>query len=354
MTPYLVVMIAFAVLAVLAPQRKPDRLTWALAFVVLVAFVGLRHKVGMDWNNYLVMIARVKEVSLLESFDYAEPGYATLLWLSAYFGAGIYGANVVGAIVLMSGIFRLSSRTPLPWISLAASLPFLVVVVGMSANRQAMAIGVLLWLAAGWEESTLRRRLAMTLLAALFHFSAIFFLMFAVLGLKLRTSYKVVLALVMLVIMLAFLQLSGGAEYYSQIYVSGQSEDIYSPGAIIHVLLNGLPATLVLMSPPFRRRLFPGALLVQMAWVAMAMIPLALLFSVAAGRMTLYLFPVSMYVLSALPSIMHNVIQRAVLRTVTAGVLSLVLWFWLGYANSSRAHIPYTNVLWISSAELHL
>ena len=354
MTPYLAIMAVFALLAVLAPRRKPDRMMWALAFIVLVVFVGLRHKVGMDWNNYLVMISRVRDVPIFESLDFAEPGYAILLWLSAWLGTGIYGANVVGAIVLMFGIFKFSSRTPLPWISLATSLPFLVVVVGMSANRQAMAIGILLWLAAGWQESTLRRRVAITLLAAMFHFSAIFFLMFAVLGLKMKAVYKAVLALIMLVGMLLFLQLSGGAEYYDQLYVSGQSEEIYSPGAIIHVLLNGLPASLVLMSRTYRQRLFPTTLLVQMAWVAMAMIPLALFFSVAAGRMTFYLFPVSMYVLSALPSLMPNTIQRAVVRTLTACVLSAVLWFWLGYSNSSLAHIPYSNMIWMDSRELHL
>jgi hypothetical protein len=239
-------------------------------------------------------------------------------------------------------------------VALATSLPFLVVVVGMSANRQAMAIGILLWLAAGWQESTLRRRVAITLLAAMFHFSAIFFLMFAVLGLKMKAVYKAALAMVMLAGMLVFLQVSGGAEYYGQLYVSGQSEEIYSPGAIIHVLLNGLPACLVLMSRPYRQRLFPSTLLVQMAWVAMAMIPLALVFSVAAGRMTFYLIPVSMYVLSALPSMMANTIQRAVVRTVTASLLSGVLWFWLAYSNSSLAHIPYNNVAWMDVRELHL
>ena len=112
--------------------------------------------------------------------------------------------------------------------------------------------------------------------------------------------------------------------------------------------------SLVLMSRPYRQKLFPTTLLVQMAWVAMAMVPLALVFSVAAGRMTFYLFPVSMYVLSALPLLMRSAVQRAAIRTVTACVLSGVFWFWLGFSNSSLAHIPYSNVLWMNSYELHL
>lgn len=354
MTPYLVIMAAFALLAVLAPRQKPDRLMWALAFVVLVVFVGLRHKVGMDWNNYLFMIARVRDVTLWEAFAFAEPGYATLLWLSERAGTGIYGINLVGAFIMMLGIFRFSYRTPLPWVALAASLPILVIVVGMSANRQAMAIGVLMWLVAGWQQASMKKRVALTLLASMFHFSAIFFLMFCVLGLKMKNSYKLVIASVMVLVMLVFLQLSGGADYYDAVYVSGQSEETFSSGAIIHVLLNGLPALLVFLKRPLRAKLFPTTLMIQMACVALSLIPLALVFSAASGRMTLYLFPVSMYVFSALPSLMPNVIQRAVIRTVSAAVLSVILWYWLSYANSSAAHVPYNNALWMDARELHL
>ncbi len=354
MTAYLLVMALFAMLAVLAPRRAPDRLAWFLAFLVIVCFVGLRHKVGMDWNNYLIMIGRVSDVPLTAAFSVAEPGYAALLWMSAALGTGIYGANVVGAIVLMLGIFKFSGRTPLPWLSVAASLSFLVVVVGMSANRQAMAIGILLWLVAGWQEYSLKKRVSITLLAGMFHFSAIFMLMFTVLGLRLSVLQKVSLATLMVATMVAFLQLTGGAEYYDQVYVSGQSEIAYSPGAIIHVLLNGFPAALVLLKKPFRQRLFPSTLLVQMAWVAMALVPLAVFFSAAAGRMTLYLFPVSMYVLAALPSLFPNGVQRAAVRTLLACWLSAVLGFWLQYSNSGYAYIPYSNIVWMDHRDLHL
>jgi hypothetical protein len=329
-------------------------MAWAIAFIVLVLFVGLRHKVGMDWNNYLLMISRVVDVPLTDAFAVAEPGYAMLLWLSGAAGAGVYGANLVGAVIFLFGVFRFASRCPSPWVALAAAFPFLIVVVGMSANRQAIAIGLLLWLVAGWQEFTLRKRVAITLMAALFHFSAIFFLIFSALDLKLRPGYKLVVGLVMLTLMLAFLQMSGGAQYYDQLYVTGQSEITYSPGALMHVLLNGLPALLVVAGGIFRKQLFPNSLMVQMAWVAMSLIPLALVFSAASGRMTLYLFPVSMYAFSALPAMMSSGVQRAAIRTLLAGVMSFMLWYWLAFANSSLAHIPYNNVFWMDATELHL
>ncbi len=354
MLPYFFVTIAIVLAAVLLPQKKPHPVAWGMAFVVLVLFIGLRHKVGMDWNNYLLMVQLAGSGTLVESFDYAEPAFAAVLWLSAKLGAGVYGTNFVVAIMLMAGIFRFAKSTPLPWVAVAVALPVLVIVVGMSAIRQASAIGVLLWLASDWSTSSLKRRVAFTLVAAMFHFSAIFFLMFAAMGLKLRAEYKLIIGVVMGAAMVGFLQYSGGAEYYDQVYVSGQSDITYSSGATQHVLLNGIPALLVLFGRRVRQTLFPSALLVQMAWLAILLIPAAFVFSAASGRMTLYLFPVSMYVIAALPGMFAQSSLRAALRTAVGGVLVGILYVWLQYANSSYAHVPYNNALMMNEWELHL
>lgn len=354
MLPYFLVAFAIVLAAILLPQKKPHPVVWGMAYVVLVVFVGLRHKVGMDWNNYLLMVQFAGAGTITESLDYAEPAFAVLLWISAKLGTGVYGTNLVVAIMLVAGIFRFARSTPLPWVAVAVSLPVLVIVVGMSAVRQASAIGVLLWLASDWSTSSLKRRVAYTLVAAMFHFSAIFFLMFAAMGLKLKAEYKLIIGVVMGAAMVGFLQYSGGAEYYDQVYVSGQSDMTYSSGATQHVLLNGVPALLVLFGRKVRQVLFPTALLVQMAWLAILLIPAAFVFSAASGRMTLYLFPVSMYVIAALPGMFAQSSLRAALRTAFGGVLVGILYVWLQYANSSYAHIPYNNALMMNEWELHL
>jgi hypothetical protein len=177
--------------------------------------------------------------------------------------------------------------------------------------------------------------------------------MFSVLGLNMKNTYKLALASVMVFLMVLFLQLTGGAEYYGEVYVSGQSEATASTGAIIHVLLNGLPALLVFMRRPLRERVFPTTLMIQMACVALFLVPMALIFPTASGRMTLYLFPVSMYVFSALPLLLPSAVQRAAVRTMSAALLTGILWYWLSFANSSVAHIPYNNVVWLDARELH-
>jgi hypothetical protein len=354
MLPYLLLTTAIALVAILFPQRRPDPLAWGLAFVVLVLFVGLRHKVGMDWNNYLIMARYVDGHTLVDSLSVAEPAYAILLWISVKLGLGVYGANLVGALIFFAGLFRFARTTPLPWVALTVAMPILVVVVAMSANRQTISIGILLWLIARWESTSLLGRVAHVLAAAAFHLSAIFFLMFAALGLDMRRSYRVILGLVMAVSTFAFLQLSGGAEYYDSLYVSGQSALVNSSGATQHVLLNGLPAAMIIAGKTMRERLFPNVLLRQMALLALALVPAAYLYSVASGRMTLYLFPVSMYALSALPGVLDGAALRALARTALCVCMCAVLVFWLSFANSRNAHIPYSNALLVDPSRWHL
>lgn len=354
MTAYFIIMLLLVVPAILLPQRNPSRVAWVFAYLMLLVFVGLRHKVGMDWNNYLMMVGKAEGIGYLQALSVAEPVYATLLWLSGNAGFGIYAANVMSSAVLLAGIFRFARTTPLPWVALVCAMPVLIVVVGMSANRQAAAIGVLCWLAAGWDSASLRKRVSLTLVAALFHVSAVFFLFFSVLGLRMRIGFKAVVLVILGSAGLFYLQVSGGAEYYDQAYLTGQGELTYSSGATQHVLLNGLPALLLLVAGRFRSVLFPTPVLQQMAWMAIALIPLAFVFSVAAGRMTLYLFPVSMWVFAALPALFKDASAKAIIRTLVCSAQLGVLWLWLNYANSSLAHVPYSNVLLISSWELHL
>lgn len=353
MTEYFLVMLALMVPAIFLPQRQPSRVAWAFAFILLLAFIGFRHKVGMDWNNYLFMIAKVRGVGLIEALSVAEPGYAVVLWLADRTGVGIYGANILTTAIFLAGVFKLCSKTPLPWVGLVVAFPVLLVVVGMSANRQAAAIGILMWLVSSWESSSLVRRVSLIVLASMFHFSAIVFLLFAALSLRAHGVVKLLTISILSVAAVLYLQASGGAEYYDQAYISGQSSLTYSPGATQHVLLNGLPAIAWLLSGRFRARLLPSSVLVGMAWLAIVLVPISFLFSTAAGRMTLYLFPVSIWILSAASVCFRDGTARAIVRTSFCAIQFAILWIWLNYANSSHSYVPYQNSLMLSEWELH-
>lgn len=348
MFPYFVLTGFVAFMAVTSSQRRYHSLVWLGAFVIMLLFVGLRHHVGMDWNNYLYMIVDVSKGSFVESMEFSEPGYALLIWSSGKMGWGVYGSNVLGTLIFLLGLFRYAKTTPHPWVALVVAMPILVIVVSMSANRQAVAIGVLLWVVAVWDQTAIHKRVIAITLAAMFHASAFVFLGFVMADLKVRRGIKIVFTSLFFFLVFAGLQWSGYFDYYDQLYLSGQNDLTKSEGAILHVLFNAGPAAVYFfLSKNKRKRLLPNQLHQNMALLAIALIPATFLASSASGRISLYLFPVSMYIFSAYPLTEHINRNQQLLRLAIALLMLGLLYLWLGYANSSHAHIPYENLMTI-------
>jgi hypothetical protein len=80
--PYYALFAAIGLAAALSANARVDRIVWFMAYVVFTVFVGLRHHVGMDWNNYLLMTDRIGGGSLMDGFRFAEPGFVIVTWLS--------------------------------------------------------------------------------------------------------------------------------------------------------------------------------------------------------------------------------------------------------------------------------
>lgn len=355
MLPYFLVTVPIALMAVMMPMYRRGPLLWGLAFVVIVVFVGLRHHVGMDWNNYLFMIHRANSGSLWQSFIFTEPGYAILLRVAGQNGWGVYGAYLMGTVIFAAGLFRYARSTPSPWIALLVAMPFLVVVISMSAARQAVTIGVLLWLAAEWSRSSAGKRVAFILVAASFHISAIGFIVFAFIDLRVPLWVKAIGSVLMVGLMAYVLEASGRAEYYNDLYGAGQSDLTHSSGAIFHVLLNAGPAAMsFLLGRRAREILLPDPFHRQMAILAIILIPVALLASTAASRISLYLFPVSMWFFAALPLLFRDSGMRMVSKVFFAFFFTGLLGFWLSAGNTALAYTNYRNVLFIPSQDLVL
>lgn len=354
MLPYVIFILAIAGLAYASNGRSVFPLPWLAAFVLIWLFVGLRHKVGMDWNNYLLMIVRANEGGLFDSLEVSEPAYAMLLYVSGQLGLGIYLPNLVTALLLVGGVFRYASRAPAPWVALLVACSFLIVVVGMSANRQAAAIGILLWLVSDWRRLTVPGRFLMVLVASSFHASALMFLLFIPLDSGMKNWAKA-LALGVAVFVAAYVAgQSGRDEYYDNLYLSGQSEVTQSSGAIFHVLLNGGPALLTLYFARQGLITIPDQMHKAMLWIAIALIPMAFIASAASGRIGLYLFPVSMYFFSSMLYVLRSNRSVQVYLGACAAFFPFLLLFWLTGSNTGHAYLPYNDVLRLDSLSLHL
>ena len=200
-------------------------------------------------------------------------------------------------------------------------------VVGMSANRQSIAVGFLLLAVAKWDRCSLIQRAAFVGIATMFHYSAILFLIFLLSDLKARLLVKIFLGGGVLLTTVYVLQVTGTAETYHNLYVSGKTEAIVSEGAIFHIILNAGPALIWLGWSRYRGLLLRNNLHRQMAILAILMIPAAFFYSTAASRVSIYLFPVSMYIFSAFPVLLKSK-DIFVYRLACSSLFMAILSFW--------------------------
>jgi len=335
--------------------RRNHAVLWAVAWFVYVLFLGLRHEVGGDWTGYLMITETISRSSLQESLDYQEPLYAFITWVSTRLGLGVYGSNLLGAVIFCTGLFAFCARLPNRWLALAAATPFLVIVAVMSGNRQGMAIGVLLFVMSRWKEWGLTKRGLGTLLAGMFHSSALLLLVLTILDLKINKVVKLIAVFVMAALAIWLVSRSEAVWYrYTTIY-RNESHGAYSPGAIQHLSLNLVPALLMLATQKYWRRLpVEWGLLKPLCWMAVGLLVLVPFFTVAVGRMSLYLFPVSISFVATFPSLVQRAEGRALVRLISVTALGGVLAVWLAFANTAFTYHPYQNALLIPAWELAL
>ena len=113
-------------------RKRAEPLLLIPMFVMFVLFIGLRDKVGMDWNNYLAIFDKVSGYTFAEAVTTSEPGFTVLTWLSFWMGFDVYGINFFGALIFSFGLFSICHVAREPWLALVVAIPYLVVVIAMS------------------------------------------------------------------------------------------------------------------------------------------------------------------------------------------------------------------------------
>ncbi len=335
--------------SILAPKSK-NFFIFLVILIVFVVIIGLRENIGMDWNNYLAIHGKMRFLEFKEVLYASESASNSLFWVSNRYFSGIYSSNIVAAIILTSGVLIFSSKTSEPWLSIVSSVPYLCIVVGMSATRQAMAIGVVFAVFAFWHEFGIVRKAAAIFVASLFHTSAIFICGFLVNDLPVNFAFKLIIGSAIAAAGVYFLSragiYAGQLDFYAESYLSAQGQ-IVSPGALAHVALVAMPAVVYLF---MRNRIFQiydkSNFLDVSALICIALVPAAFFFSTAASRFSIYMqfFPMIFY-----PALVDVYKAENIKTAIRLGVVALNLIFlfvWLLYANNSFAYKPYRNIWW--------
>lgn len=333
-------------LAMLA-QRKRWSSVWRGLFVLLVLMVGLRHRVGSDWFNYIEHVQSMAGVPMTSALTGKDPATSFFNWLAERSGTGVYLVNLLSAIFFSWGLLSFCRAQPRPWLALVVAVPYLIIVVAMGYTRQGVAIGVaMLGMVALSQGGTLRFVLWIAL-AATFHKSAVILVPLAALANSRRRVFTVLWVVVTGLILFAVL-LQDSLEYFEHGYIDAQYQ---SSGAAIRITITAVSAALYLV---FRKRFQltaeESAFWMWMSWSALVLVVLLNVSpsSTAVDRVALYWIPLQLFVLSRLPNALGlRDGKNAVLVYLVVLYSAAVMFGWLFFGNFSSAWLPYQFYPWV-------
>lgn len=314
---------------------------WWATMLALTLVVGWRHQVGGDWGNYLRNYYSAMYASHTPEWWWNDPGYRLLEWIALQAGWGVHGVNMMAAVLFSLGLVVFCRHLPRPWLGLAVAMPYLVIILGMGYSRQGVALGCIMAGLVALGNGQVRRFVLWAVLGATFHKSAVVLLPLAALAAtrgRLATAIWVgLVTVVAYVTLLADSVDTLGAGYLEAEY---QSE-----GALVRLLMNALPAVILL----WKRDRFALDLPRHRLWLWFSLIAIGLMglyavspSSTAVDRMGLYLLPLQLMVFAHLPEVLGR--RRGDNQTWVLAVLgyyATVEFVWLNYATHAFAWLPY-------------
>jgi len=320
------------------PERLPFRLFFLIGAIATIFTIGLRFQVGADWWNYLYIYAQTSRYTLAGAIENGDPGYQLINWVARYLGMQIWSVNLVAAAFFGWGLYRLCRVQPSPWLAFAIAVPYMVLVVAMGYTRQSMALGVLMaGLAKQSRGASIFNFAIYVALAATFHKTAA--VVFPLVAISSRGSRMLNFLIVIFASILLY-------DFFLQESVSGFVKNYIdrgydSQGAGIRVAMNMVPATLLWI---FKGKLGFDEMEykiwrnLSIASLAFAMLLFVLSSSTVVDRMSLYLMPLQIAVLTRVALLGESRIPGT---TAVLAYLFTVQFVWLNFAAHARYWVPY-------------
>lgn len=201
MSLYLIVFIMLLAFAIYEyRQKKTQKTLYWIAFSVLTAMLVFRYGQGTDYFGYYYNFLRTPTIwqlpELLSSSVHGEPGWLFISAVFRGFGIPFHVLVVLTSLLTMYCLHRFLSRhSAMMTVSLLLAYPTIYLTYAMSAIRQVLVMAVFLGFLLDWlYEKKYVRYIAVTLLCALFHSSALVFLaLFAVKKITVNTKFSLIL-----------------------------------------------------------------------------------------------------------------------------------------------------------------
>jgi hypothetical protein len=315
--------------------RQPYLIVGAILTALLI---GFRYKVGADWLTYDFMFDYAARASLGRVVQLGDPAYEIVNWTVQQVGGAIWMVNLVCGAIFTWGLLRFCRAQPDPWLAVAIAVPYLIIVVAMGYTRQAVALGILMAGLAAFQRGGSTVRFAVYVaVAALFHKTAVVAFPLAALASPRNRLLNLLIAIAAS-IALYDMFLGDAMDQFIQRYIKvGYS----SQGAGIRVAMN-LVAALAFWIAGRRMQFTETEWKLWRNFSLAAVGFLILLFvlpsSTAVDRMSLYVMPLQIAVLSRVPLALNSSFGgRAAVLTYVA----LVEFVWLNFAQHAQFWVPY-------------
>jgi hypothetical protein len=286
-------------------------------------------------------------VDLFKAMSMTDPLYGAINWMVAQAGGGIWTVNLICAMIFTYGLVSFSRWQPNPPLAMLVAVPYLVVVVAMGYTRQSAALGLVLVAITNVHRGSIVGAIFALFVAALFHKSSI--ILVPLFGLTAsRGRFMNFLMFGLLGIILYFMFASSALDKLMNNYVEEQRS---SSGAMVRVIMNVLPSMIFLL---FRNR-FGLHSKERMLWTIFSISSIASIAAVVYSpsstvidRLSLYLIPIQVLVLSRLPLIFGRGGRQSILVVALVVSYSLsVQVVWLVLAGHADNWIPYRSYLWL-------
>lgn len=343
----------YATLSFLAIQqhRSDYKLYFVLAWGFLIWFMGFRFETGCDYSGYLNRWnAHDFQVEGEGSSLGSEVGFTYLIDLVKAAGLNYTWLNVLASTILASCYIAFARAHRYSALILVLLFPVVMVQLGMSGIRQAIAGGFLMLAFNAYMRERKLMTAAWILLGLQFHVSVIIFLPLSLIAGRSFNVVKLAIALVIAVPVAALL-VGDRTDTYVDRYADGT---VTSVGAVIRYTLVAMPVFLFWRYREKTKSLFPEVypLLVISSLMIVSLSPLIVLSSIMLHRLNYYVMPASILILVYVGALLFN--QRTtghLLAILIYGTYSL---FWFSTSShAERCYLPYDNTYFYSADPLN-
>lgn len=326
-------------------QRPRLDLLFAMAMLVLMLMVGLRHEVGGDWGSYMRLFNFFEYGTFSQIFSWGDPAYQALGWLAHQFGAGVWFVNLACGALFSWGLYRFALTQPSPWLTIVVAIPYLVIVVAMGYTRQAVAIGILMAGLARFQfHGSVLKFAIYVVVAALFHRTAVIALPLVAIG----GHRNKIINLLIVIFGTAAIYDALVAQEIDRLVTNYVKTDLNSTGAAIRVSMSVVPGALFLAVrdrlgfSPREALMWRNFALASIG----ALIALPLATSTVIDRLALYLLPLQ---LAVIPRLSEGIGSNRLGKLLVIFYALAIEFTWLNFGNNAYYWLPYQFTPFVGS-----